>query len=151
MTPPSATDTPFCNVDTPFCNTCLRELDEEIPENITHATYECESVATIVNEVHKTFFSHTEVTFTLPDIILAINTDKHTLFTGKAGQLLASLIWDTFLNYIVTCRNNKKTPIPAICLHEIKSQINRILKILPLSDVAKHIRASHTLTSLFSE
>ena len=137
--------------DTPFCNTCLRELDEEIPENITHATYACDFVAPVVNKVIKTYFPHSETTFTIPDIILATITDKHTLFTGKTGQLLASLIWDYFLKYIITCRNNKKTPIPSICLHEIRSQINRILKILPLSDISKHIVASHTLTSLFND
>ena len=135
--------------DTPYCNTCLRELNEEISENITHATYECEFVSTVVNEILKTFFPHIAVTFTIQDILLSTITDKHPLFTGKTGQLLASLIWDSFLKYIITCRNNEKTPIPAICVHEIRSQINRILKILPQSDVSKHILASHTLAGLF--
>ena len=135
--------------DTPYCNTCLRELNEEISENITHATYECEFVSTVVNEILETFFPHIADTFTIQDILLSTITDKHPLFTGKTGQLLASLIWDFFLKYIITCRNNEKTPIPAICVHEIRSQINRILKILPQSDVSKYILASHTLAGLF--
>ena len=136
--------------DTPYCNTCLRELNEEISENITHATYECEFVSTVVNEILETFFPHIAVTFTIQDILLSTITDKHPLFTGKTGQLLASLIWDFFLKYIITCRNNEKTPIPAICVHEIRSQINRILKILPQSDVSKYILASHTLAGFFN-
>ena len=136
--------------DTPYCYTCVRELNEEIPENITHATYECELVATVVDEILDTFFPHTNNAFDIGDILLATVENKHPLYSGKTGQLLASLIWDFFLKYIITCRNKKVTPIAAISIHEIKSQINRILKILPFSDISKYVLASNTLTNMFN-
>ena len=135
--------------DNPYCATCIRELDEEIPENITHATYECEFVATIVVELHNIFFPQTNNAFNIGEVLLAITEDKHPLYTGKTGQLLASLIWDFFLKYIMTCHNKKITPIAVTCIHEVKSQINRILKILPFSDLTKHILASNTLSDMF--
>ena len=136
--------------DNPYCNTCMRELNEEIPENITHATYECEFVAAIVDEILDVFFPQNKNAFNIGEILLATTENKPPLFIGKTGQLLASLIWDFFLKYIMTCHNKKITPIPAICIHEIKSQINRILKILPFSDLTKLIQASNTLTNMFN-
>ena len=127
----------------------MRELNEEIPENITHATYECEFVAAIVDEILDVFFPQNKNAFNIGEILLATTENKPPLFIGKTGQLLASLIWDFFLKYIMTCHNKKITPIPAICIHEIKSQINRILKILPFSDLTKLIQASNTLTNMF--
>ena len=49
--------------DTPNCNTCLRELGDEVPENITHATYHCEFVMTVINEIIGTFFPHNTKSF----------------------------------------------------------------------------------------
>ena len=135
--------------DNPFCNTCVKELDEEIPENLTHATYECRFVADIVLCIQNTFFPNINTIFHNRDTLLAVTEDKHPLYAGNTGQLLASLIWDLFLFYIVTCRNNRKTPIAAICIHNIKSQINRVLKILPHSEISHFINNTATLRQLF--
>ena len=137
--------------DTSFCQTCLKEMHTEIPENITHATYECTFVATIISEITSTFFPNMKGHFYLRDIILATITNKHSLYEGIDGQLLASVIWDIFLSYIMKCRNAGKTPVAAICIHEIRSQLNRILKILPNSNISRHIenhpQIVNTLTS----
>ena len=126
--------------DSSSCVTCLRELGTDIIENITHATYECVFVATIISEISSTFFPNLKEHFYLRDIILATVTNKHSLYEGKCGQQLAAIIWDIFLTYVMKCRSTSKTPIAAICIHEIRSQLNRILKILPNSHIAKYIK-----------
>ena len=137
--------------DTPFCNTCKKELDSEISENITHATFECTFVATIISEITSTFFPNINSHFHLRDIILATITNKHPFYEGTDGQQLAAVIWDTFLCYIMKCRNAGKTQVSAICLHEIRSQLNRILKILPYSRIAKHIKNNTKLEALINQ
>ena len=72
--------------------------------------------------------------FSVGDILLATVDNVHPIYTGKTGQLLSSLIWDFYLRYISSCRIKGKTPTSINCIHEIKSQINRILKILPLRE-----------------
>ena len=136
--------------DTPFCYTCMKEMHTEIPENITHATYECTFVATIIAEITSTFFPNMNGHFHLRDIILATISNKHTLYEGGDGQQLASVIWDVFLNYIMKCRNAGKTPVAAICIHQIRSQLNRILKILPNSNIARHIKTRPQLGNIIS-
>ena len=66
---------------------------------------------TIIEEITNTFF-------------------PNTLYEGKPGQTLASLIWNHFLKYILGCRSKVGTPIPAIAVHKICSQVNKVLKIL---------------------
>ena len=116
-----------------------KELDQEIIENFTHATYYCPFVSTIIGQITSTFFPNISSDFPIRDIILATTTNTHPLYEGTNGQKLASIIWDTFLSYVTRCRNTAKTPIAAICIHEIVSQINRILKILPGSQVTRYI------------
>ena len=137
--------------DHPYCKTCIKELGVEIPENITHATFECVFVAAVINTVNCTFFPENNNTFHNRDILLAIIEDKHPLYTGRVGQQLASLIWDVFLHYIVKTRNNNGTPVASICVHEIKSQINRVLKILPHTEVSHYITKNATLVQIFQE
>ena len=137
-------------LDNPYCATCLRELNEEYPENIAHATYDCGSVKAVINSVLDAFFPNCNEIFYNRDILLAIIEDKHHYYTGKIGQCLASLVWDFFLKYVMTCRSNNRTPVPEICLHEIKSQINRILKILPRSEVTNFIHTSPSLSQMFT-
>ena len=128
--------------DTPSCNTCYRELGTEISENITHATYDCTFVSTIISEITNTFFPDTTNTFPLRDIILATTTNTHPLYEGTTGRQLMAIIWDPFLCYVMKCRSRSKTPIAAICMHEIRSQLNRILKILPNSKISHHVRST---------
>ena len=136
--------------DHPFCKTCLRELDEEIPESILHATYDCMFASAIISDVQKTFFPQNNTTFSVGDILLANVENTHPLYTNKTGQLLSSLIWDFYLIYMLACRSKEKTPISTNCIHEIKSQINKVLKILPLSDLTKYINNSDALISIFN-
>ena len=128
--------------DTPSCTTCHRELGTEISENISHATYDCSFVSTIIGEITNTFFPNTTNHFFLREIILATTTNTHPLYEGTTGRQLMAIIWDTFLCYVMKCRSRSKTPIAAICLHEIRSQLNRILKILPKSKIAHHIKST---------
>ena len=137
--------------DHPYCKTCIKELGVEIPENIIHATFECVFVAAVINTVNCTFFPENNNTFHNRDILLAIIEDKHPLYTGRVGQQLASLIWDVFLHYIVKTRNNNGTPVASICVHEIKSQINRVLKILPHTEISYYITKNATLVQIFQE
>ena len=136
--------------DTPYCHTCMKEMHTEIPENITHATYECTFVATIIAEITSSFFPNIIGHFYLRDIILATITNKHPLYEGNEGHQLASVIWDIFLCYIMRCRNAGKTPVATICLHEISSQLNRILKILPKSSIARHIKNHPQIGSILT-
>ena len=115
-----------------------------------HATFQCPFVATIITEICLAFFPSLKNHFHLRDIILATITDKHSLYEGKSGQQIASIIWDTFLAYVMKCRSKNKTPIPTVCIHKIKSQLNRILKILPKSLVALHINSRPQLLALIS-
>ena len=136
--------------DTPSCTTCYRELGTEIPENITHATYDCIFVSTIIGEITNTFFPNTNDHFFLRDIILATTTTTHPLYEGTPGRQLMAVIWDTFLCYVMKCRSVSKTPIAAICLHEIRSQLNRILKILPNSKISHHIRSTAQIQNIIN-
>ena len=111
-------------------------------------TYECTFVATIIAKITSTFFPNMNGHFHLRDIILATISNKHTLYEGGDGQQLASVIWDVFLNYIMKCRNAGKTPVAAICIHQIRSQLNRILKILPNSNIATHIKTRPQLGNI---
>ena len=137
--------------DTPSCTTCYRELGTEISENITHATYDCTFVSTIISEITKTFFPNTNNCFFLRDIILAPTTKDHPLYEGTTGRQLVAVIWDTFLCYIMKCRSRSKTPTAAICLHEIRSQLNRILKILPNSKISRHIRSTAQIQCIINQ
>ena len=137
--------------DTPFCNTCYRELGTNITENITHACYDCTFISSIISELTSAFFPNISTHFQPSDIILSTITNIHPLYEGKIGQQIVSIIWDTFLVYILKCRNNSQTPIAAICIHEICSQLNKILKILPHSSVALHIKARPHLQTIVNQ
>ena len=128
--------------DTPSCTTCYRELGTEISENIIHATYDCTFVSAIIREITKTFFPNAYCRFFLRDIILATTTTCHPLYECTTGRQLMAVIWDIFLYYIIKCRSLSKTPTAPICLHEMHSQLNRILKILPNSKISHHIRST---------
>ena len=137
--------------DTPFCNTCSRELGTNITENITHACYDCTFISSIISEITSAFFPNINNQFQHRDIILATITNTHPLYEGKIGQQLASIIWDSFLVYILKSRSNAQTPVAAICIHEIRSQLNKILKILPQSLVALHIKARPHLQTIINQ
>ena len=133
------------------CKTCSREYDINISENYRHALFQCPAVQTIINDISNTFFPHQTIPFDIAEILVSIISDRHTLFKGSIGQELASLIWDYFQVYILQCRTAQTTPISSIAIHEIRSQVNRVLKILPKSKLATFIKASTELQNMFYE
>ena len=105
----------------------------------------------MIKEVSNTFFPNLTHNFNITEILLSINTDKHILYKGPIGQELASLIWDYFQVYIVRCHTAKTTPISTPATFEIKSQLNRILKILPKSKLSIFINSSPDLQLILAE
>ena len=133
------------------CKTCSREYDLNTPENYRHALFHCPAVQTLINNITNTFFPNPTIPFDIADILVSIISDKHHLYKGSIGQELASLIWNYFQVYIMKCRTAQTTPISTIVIHEIKSQVNRVLKILPKSKLATFIKASPELQNMFHE
>ena len=135
-------------IDEDYCHTCSREYDLNITEDYRHALFQCPAVQIVIKNITNTFFPNLTTPFDISDILLSINSNKHTLYRGPTGQELASLIWDYFQVYIIQCRVAKITPISVSAINEIKSQLIRILKILPKSKIAIFIKASPGLQGL---
>ena len=123
-------------LDENTCNTCRREFDQNTVEDYRHALFQCPAVQIVINSITCTFYPNLKIPFNISDILVSITSDKHDSYKGHTGQELASLIWDYFQVYIVRCRITQVTPISISAIHEIKSQLNRILKILPKSKLA---------------
>ena len=136
-------------VDEDSCPTCSREYNQNTTEDYRHALFHCPAVQTVVKNISNTFFPNPIIPFNTSDILLSINSDKHTLYRGPIGQELASLIWDYFQVYIVQCRVAQTTPISSSAIYEIKSQLNRIMKLLPQSKIAFFIKTSPRLHDMF--
>ena len=132
-----------------FIENATRENNQEITKDLTHATYTCPHIQTIIEEVTNTYFPNIHTNFTHKDTLLSIIRNTHPLYEGKPGQTLASLIWDHLLKYIIICRSKNVTPIAAIAIFEIRSQLNKILKLLPNTMVAKHILLNTELKHIF--
>ena len=137
-------------IDKNTCSTCIREYDQNNVEDYRHALFQCPAVRTIIHNITKTFFPSPTISFNIADILVSTISDKHTLFKGSIGQDLASLIWDFTQVYVLQCRIAHTTPIFTAACHEIKSQINRLLKILPKSKLATFIKASPELQDILS-
>ena len=133
------------------CLTCHREFDQSTIEDYKHALFQCPAVQPIIEHIKSTFFPNLTLTFSITDILVSTNSDKHKLYKGPVGQQLVSLIWDYFQVYILQCRIAHKTPVPTSAISEIRSQINRILKLLPKSKIAFFIKSSPELQIIFSE
>ena len=140
----------YNQVDTPFCNTCTNELNEEHTEDYLHTNYTCPSTQTLINEITTVFFPNIDTPFDKKDILLATLTDKHTLYKGKIGHEITNLIWNYNTAYIINCRQRNTTPLPPESIFIIKSQINRILKLLPHSQVTKFIHSQIKLLHIFA-
>ena len=137
------------SLETLYCPICIRESNMEIPEDLTHATFSCPYVNTVINEITTTFFPNLQSPFTHKDILLSITANHHTLYEGKPGQILTSLVWDHVIKYLMVARGKNVTPIPAAAIVEVKTQINRILKKLPKTCV-KHRYFERNLSELTS-
>ena len=133
------------------CMTCHREFDQNTTEDYKHALFQCPAVQLIIEHIKRTFFPNLTHSFSITDILVSTNSDKHKLYKGPVGQQLVSLIWDYFQVYVLQCRIAHKTPVPTAAISEIRSQINRILKLLPKSKIAFFITSSPELQILFSE
>ena len=129
-------------IDENTCNTCTREYTESTPEDYRHALFHCPAVQMVIGNVTNTFFPNEASSLDISDILVSINSDKHTLYKGPVGQELASIIWDYFQVYVLQCRVAQKTPVTISAIFEIRSQLNRILKLLPKSKLAMFIKSS---------
>ena len=98
-----------------------------------------------INCIHRTFFLNTNTTFDINDILLAVDTKKNYVFKEDKGNIFTNLIWNLFQVYIIKCHTTATTPLPHIAIIEIKSQINRVLKILPKSPLARVCETSPIL------
>ena len=136
--------------DEKTCKTCIREYDNNTTEDYKHALFQCPAVQTVIHNITNTFFPNLTISFSIADVLISTITNKHNLFKGSIGQELASLIWDLTQVYVLQCRISQTTPISTAAIHEIKSQINRILKILPKSKLATFIKASPELQDLLA-
>ena len=110
--------------------------------------YLCPAVQHVIHSVTDLFFPDNTVPFGIEDILTAISTDKNDLYNGQDGQKLASTIWDIVQAYIIKCHTIETTPVPATAIFEIKSQLNRILKILPKSRLAIHVEKCPRLQNI---
>ena len=124
------------------CNTCEREYNIQIMEDYKHAMYECPAVQSVINHIKNIFFHNTNTNLSIGDILLSMDNKKQNI--NDKDNRFTNLVWDLFQVYIIKCRTEEKTPIASIALFEIRAQINRILKILPHSNLAKIITSSHT-------
>ena len=140
----------YNQIDTPYCNTCTREHNEEHTEDYLHTNFTCTSTQSVISEVSHYFFPHPETPFNKRDILLATLTDKHSLYKGRIGHELTDVIWNYYTSYIINSKQSNTTPLPSECIFLIKSQINRILKILPLSNVATFIKNQPTLLHIYT-
>ena len=124
------------------CNTCEREYNIQIMEDYKHAMYECPAVQSVIQHIKNIFFHNTNTNLSIGDILLSMDNKKQNI--NDKDNRFTNLVWDLFQVYIIKCRTEEKTPIASIALFEIRAQINRILKILPHSNLAKIITSSHT-------
>ena len=131
--------------DENICKTCYREFDQNTIEDYKHALFHCPAVQPIIEHIKNTFFPNQTHPFSISDILVSTNSDKHKLYKGPVGQELASLIWDFFQVYILKCRIAHKTPVPSSAKIEIRSQLNRILEIKSKSKISLFIRSSPEL------
>ena len=94
----------------------------DITEDLIHATYSCPHVNTQINNITNTFFPNKQSPFTHKHILLSITTNQHTLYEGKPGQILSSLVWDHALKYLMNARGRNVTPVPEAAIIEVKTQ-----------------------------
>ena len=102
-----------------------------------------------MSHVTQKFFPNNNHTFSSKNTILAIMEDLHPFYESKAGQTLASLVWDNFNKYIMVCRGKNKIPLPIQVIKEIKQDVNLIQSLLPKTMVSKFIQSSSELTEIF--
>ena len=136
-------------IDENTCNTCTREYTERTTEDYQHALFQCPAVQTVIRNITNTFFPNETNSLNISDILVSINSDKHKLYKGPVGQELASLIWDYF--QVLQCRIAQKTPVSTSAIFEIRSQLNRILKLMPKSKLAIFINSSPDLKFMLKE
>ena len=138
-------------IDENTCNTCTREYTESNTEDYQHALFQCPAVQTVIRNITSTFFPNETNSLNISDILVSINSDKHKQYKGPVGHELASLVWDYFQVYVLQCRIAQKTPVSTSAIFEIRSQLNRILKLMPKSKLAIFINSSPDLQSMIQE
>ena len=136
--------------DENVCTTCKKEFNINNIEDYKHAMFYCPAVQNVIQSICATFFPNLKNNFSIGEILLSVDTTEHHLYTGTTGKKIASLIWDIFQVYILKSRQNERTPISTTAIFEIKTQINRILKILPKSKLSLMYNASEKLMQTIS-
>ena len=131
-----------------ICQTCLRELHEYTDEDYRHAMFLCPSVQIVIDEITRVFFPSITTKFNISEVLISVTKDKHELYHGQEGQKLASTIWDLLQVYIIKCHTAEKTPTSVTAIFEIRSQLNRVLKILPKSRMSLFIKNSKSLLDI---
>ena len=99
-------------------------------------------IKSFFKHIKNTLFHNTNTNLSIGDILLSMDNRKQNINDKDSG--FTNLVWDLFQVYIIKRRTDEKTPIAPIALFEIRAQINRILKILPHSNLAKIITSSPT-------
>ena len=132
-------------IDENVCKTCKKELNVDIIEDYKHAMYLCPTVQSIIASVTSNFFTNINTPFDIIEVLTAVITDKHQLYLGQDGQKLASTIWDLLQVYIIKCHSSELTPNPINAIFEIRSQLNRVMKILPNTRLSRFITHSKPL------
>ena len=133
-------------IDENTCTTCTREYNINITEDYKHAMFECPAVQIIIQSINDTFFPNTHTNFDISDILLAVK--KQQAFKEDRGNVLTNLIWNLFQVYIIKCHTTATTPVSHIAIIKIRSQINRVLKILPKSKLALACKTSPLLRQI---
>ena len=122
-------------IDENTCKTCTKEYNLNITEDYKHALFHCPAVQNAIRDITNTFFPNQTKSFNISDILLSITSDKHNLFQV----------------YILKCRVSQTTPISTMAIFEIKSQLNKILKILPKRKISIFIKTFPELQYILVE
>ena len=134
--------------DDQHCITCKKEFNSEVTEDYKHAMFLCPAVMSIINDIKRIFFPTFTTNFDIADILLSVDQNKHKQDGWKDGWEIINLIWDLFQVYIIKCHNKELTPVSQAAIFEIKSQLNRILKILPKSKLSTALHQQHIIYNI---
>ena len=88
------------------------------------------------------FFPNCNIILNISDILLAVDLRKGKAYEGDEENTFTNLVWDLLQVYIIKCHTNSSTPTTTAAIFEIRTQINRVLKILPNCQLANICNAS---------
>ena len=89
--------------------TCHREFDQNTTEDYKHALFQCPAVQLIIEHIKRTFFPNLTHSFSITDILVSTNSDKHKLWhtpglrAHSCANTLAKLLWAHFSPSVFFC------------------------------------------------